>query len=574
MFKIKVYLYDSSQEENGYRGLDFSDFVLQGDELTEDITQEMDISEITLCGLTEKEAFLPQTKFIIDFVEVIDEIETILSTEHRVVSRDIPVQPIISDDTYFDHHISLIEPSVVAQQRTVDNISTTYKLKDVKLEEVPTIPTNEQSLNIQSSVFTPIKKFENTRYISWGATNFKNYFGKYFEVEGEVEMLDSNNNSYSLQYEDIENFRVGNQFFARFRIPKMAIWGGVQNTTTFAKIGYASLDCVIEEYSLTDEYNPIRRIEKSFISNSNLNNNSFYQPDIRPQSNTEWIAEGYMTWWYAGSKQGGWGIRKYTETSATTPDYLTDLIEIFQDRVYKISISLHEFPDSPASYLDTRKWTAPPTLSYYNDTGDLANNGVVVSTTPNQTSGTTSFVTYSIGTLQTIVYSSSTPYSALALLQKAIINSSIYEKEDGVYIADVNNSKLPFYIDTNFVDELSATVIIENFYNQKNLWEIMIEVGHYIHAIPELVFGSDDRFMITFNRLGITNESQNNSNKLSIYNSRSVEDYISATSSYITNMVQLGGYIEEWVAPKTTDDTQNASYYHNKQSSQTQLVIQ
>ena len=36
--------------------------------------------------------------------------------------------------------------------------------------------------------------------------------------------------------------------------------------------------------------------------------------------------------------------------------------------------------------------------------------------------------------------------SALALLQKAIINSSIYEKKDGVYIADVNNSNLPFYI--------------------------------------------------------------------------------------------------------------------------------
>ena len=38
----------------------------------------------------------------------------------------------------------------------------------------------------------------------------------------------------------------------------------------------------------------------------------------------------------------------------------------------------------------------------------------------------------------------------------------------------------------------------ENFYNQKNLWEIMVEVGHYIHAIPELRFGADDKFEITF----------------------------------------------------------------------------
>ena len=128
----------------------------------------------------------------------------------------------------------------------------------------------------------------------------------------------------------------------------------------------------------------------------------------------------------------------------------------------------------------------------------------------NQTSGSGAFFTYDIDTAK-IVYASSTPYSALALLQKAIINSGLYEKKNGVYIADVNNSDVPFYIDTQYIDELSRTVIIENFYNQKNLWEIMIEVGNYIHAIPELKFGNDDRFIITFNKLGRTDEKQNNS---------------------------------------------------------------
>ena len=83
----------------------------------------------------------------------------------------------------------------------------------------------------------------------------------------------------------------------------------------------------------------------------------------------------------------------------------------------------------------------------------------------------------------------------------------------------------------------------------------MLEVGNYIHAIPELKFGADDRFMITFNELGRTDEKQSETNNVSVFNSRSVEDYISATSSYITNMVQLGGVIEEWVVPKTTNET-------------------
>ena len=38
MFKTKVYLYDSSREDNGYRGEDFSKYVLQGNEDTEDTT--------------------------------------------------------------------------------------------------------------------------------------------------------------------------------------------------------------------------------------------------------------------------------------------------------------------------------------------------------------------------------------------------------------------------------------------------------------------------------------------------------------------------------------------------------
>ena len=54
MFKIKLYLYDSTQESNGYRGVDLSKYVLQGQQYTEDITQVLDTSEITLAGFPQK----------------------------------------------------------------------------------------------------------------------------------------------------------------------------------------------------------------------------------------------------------------------------------------------------------------------------------------------------------------------------------------------------------------------------------------------------------------------------------------------------------------------------------------
>lgn len=576
MFKTKVYLYDSSQEANGYRGQDFSKYVLQGDQNGEDVTQEIDTSEITLVGLSFEKSFDPETKFIIDFVEIgTDGTEIILETQHRIVSRDTPNKPILSDDNYFDHHISLTEPSAVAQKRLVDNISTTYKLKDVTLKEIPAFPDTKVSFNIQNSAFTPDINFGKT-VTTTGSGNSKVtttdfLTGKYFQPEGYLLLENQNGETFDLSYNNIENFRVGDEYKATFIIPKLAIMFGVNETKTFSRLGYASITCKIEEFLLNDELNPTQTITKTFISNSNLGEDTWdtlngWQNRIQG----EWLLEEVKDYQNVGTTVEGINCyyKKYTETSAPEPTYRIENVSIRADRRYKITISLYQFPDNIPSVenRDYRKFTGSQPNYYVRDNHyyqfvfGVGTFNIYIFETPSyksltssQTSGSGNFYTYDVDTGE-IVYASSTPYSALALLQKAIINSSIYEKKDGVYIADVNNSNLPFYIDTEFIDDLRATLIIENFYNQKNLWEIMIEVGHYIHAIPELKFGSDDRFVITFNRLGRTDEKTDNSTKVSIYNSRNVEDYISATSSYITNMVQLGGYIEEWVYPKTTNE--------------------
>ena len=570
MFKIRLYLYDSTQESNGYRGADLSKHVLQGQQYTEDITQVLDTSEITLAGLLAAESFAPETKFIADIVEFneLNEISTI--TLHLCVASDTPSQPIMSDGVYFNHHISFIEPSVVAQKRLVDNISTTHKLKDVSLEEMPAFPdSNIPKVNIQNSEFTPS---ENFGYFSWGNL-FQNGYGlivgKYFEKEGDLKILNRENVEYDTLYNNIDKFATGDEsqpYVAKFRIPKLKIMYGQRDSKNFKFIGYASIDYKINEYSLTDEYNPLNEWSGSFISNSNLGTDDYPREEFKGIINNEWLLDTVVqrSIPQLNAAEYYYGYKKFTNTSSNNPSYITQEIPIKQDRKYKIDISIHQFDDNLnydkyhlksvesniLKYLRV-EWKSAilkPTEYSFNIERTVITN--------NQTSGSTYTITYSVDT-KTLVYTSSTPYSALALLQKAIINSSLYEKENGVYIADVNQSKLPFYIDDKFVDELSDTLIIENFYNQKNLWQIMVEVGNYIHAIPELKFGSDDRFIITFNKLGRTDEQVDKAEKgtkISIFNSRSVEDYISASSSYITNMVQLGGYIEEWVTPKTTNE--------------------
>lgn len=564
MFTIKIYKYDSTKD--GYRGEDFSRFLSQGQDVTEDITQILDTSEITLFGLTTKTAFEPETKFIIDILEN----GTIVETIHRCVSRDIVNQPVLSDETYFDHHISLIEPSVVAQKRLVDNIASTYKLKDVSLEEVPAFPDTTATFDFVEKKFTPAKKFgtfseviEDT--VTHKITRYYNVSGKRFGISGTPKVLNDKDEEFTTIYNNIDKFKNDDgTYSARFVIPKVQIYCGADNsTTTWGGVGYASLDYSIKEYTLNDTLK--RQWSGTIISNSELKGYGVTIP-TRDIKGGEWVLESLeKSIDISGALQQDLYYKKYTDTSAPAPSYITQKIDIKKDYRYEITFSLHQFDDNiPAGYGDrVHKFTgAMP--SYYQEYYLERNVVYIGGTTQTQsttnlymtaqnTSGKASFITYGVDTKE-IVYASSTPYSALALLQKAVVNSGLYEKKDGVYIADINNSTLPFYVDENFIDELNSTVIIENFYNQKNLWEIMVEVGNYIHAIPELVFGTDDRFMITFNRLGRTDEQHKDGTKVSLFNSRSVEDYISATSSYITNMVQLGGYVEEWVSPKTTHE--------------------
>lgn len=137
------------------------------------------------------------------------------------------------------------------------------------------------------------------------------------------------------------------------------------------------------------------------------------------------------------------------------------------------------------------------------------------------------------------------------MFTKAQITTQIVDKKESVAI---NDSELTFYVSDSDKAKLLNTKIVENFYNQKNLWEILLEIGKYIHAIPKIEFGKNDRFLVKWKSLGDTQVSLGTDNKITIFNSRNMEDYISSCSSYVTNMVQLGGVIDEWLAPKSSSE--------------------
>ena len=580
--RTRLFLYDSTQEANNYCGSDLSIFVLQGDSYKEDISDELDTCDLTLVGYPFRDEFTPETKFIlqkykVEKIEIDGETnieETLIATYHITVDQDTVEQPILSNENYYNHHITFYEPSVVAQKRLVNNIAITYKLKDVNLETIPSFDINTESgTSNQASIYTPPQTFGNY------STGFLGYYtnsvwGKYFVLDGDIQMLkrEETESGSTKLYQNVENYDIDGTFYAKFKIPKLKIYFGVQNTTGFSYIGDASLSYTIQEFNLNDYYNPTNTWIGDIISNSNLSNGNVSTYPLRMNEATapaeynedEWLIEK-MT--YVGGAYSRHTVsvytRKYTETTATAPTYLTEEIQIKSDKRYIITINLKEFDDyinkeyiggilSP-SYLISTKDIPVRFSSYLFGTFDYSPTLNFTQFTQSQAGFNSSFQTYSTDSVK-ILLQSSNPYNALALLQKAIINSHFIEKEQDVFIGDINNMSTPFYVDEDFVDELYRTQIIENFYSQKNLWEILVEVGKYIHSVPRLEFGTDDKFKITFDRLGETDQQTDECYKASIMNFRGVADYISACSSYITNMVQLNGYVEEWVAPKTNNE--------------------
>lgn len=552
MLELKVFLYDSTKAD--YKGTEFSQYVLQGWTNTEDLTQELDTTELTLSNLDRKAEFPPSTKFILEVYE--DGELAHFSNGNpmrfdRIVTQDT-VQKVILTEELYSHKISLTEPSVIAQKRTVDNIATTYLLKDVTLETKSGLPIEE------------LAPWNATRDFSMFSGNHIYMKTLVFSDNVKAVTKEGTTDLEYIQIDDLPDAKL------KFILPKLEIYYKSSLNNSYFHIGDASYDYVIQEI---DEGSSAKTVlSGSIISNSNLSlplvpaPSTGYTPVSKPYD-SEWLWEDYKAWYdisiIIGKTRERWGVRKYTDTKAPAPVYETAEFPVTAGKSYSISLSLHEFPDEiPEGIVGSRDYHKPSGVCSQVDIG----YGLVLSVSyktlaPTAYTVTQSRFIYSVpNTEETFLHGN--PYSALLLLQKAIMNSNVYRKQNGVRVGDLNaldengvySYDCDFYIDEAYITELLETQVVESFYNQKNLWEIMVEVGYYIHAIPELVFGDNDKFKITFNKLGETDLTTGEATPMSIMNFRGIDDYITTTDSYISNFVQLGGSIEEYTKAKTTSE--------------------
>lgn len=627
MNKLRVYLYDSTQGDNGYRGTDYTDYVLQGGDNTEKLNDELDTSTITLQGLDRREEFEPETKFIIEVCNVSDApingefVESVVETLHRVVDQDTVSQPQMSDDNYFTHAISLIEPSVIMQKRAVDNIAMTYKLKDVNLEigsgySGMTNPVPVENNSNPTAMPGGWSSFGQTGPFNYviGQALYRYYsmrWGKYFDWRGVNKPAGINGNVWAVKEDGTsptELQYISNQYdpnsTIKIHLPAPYIMWGLKDTGDYTPIGAAGYFWIVEKntYNESEEWETVA--SGTVYSSNNLDHSSLghttqfplemsanmtitINDDVMQNCLIESI-DGIESSIYdpMNKKRPLVTLKRYTSygyiseagQDLTTVDVYTTPFEIEPDYKYRLTVRIANLDIAPGdlwtysdpSYNSTGvqkpNSASPDAYSSYRTYYSVTHNGTLVfdsiraeqgvPTPDNNASFQATFYCYDADKSKAIITKSGNPYSAYYALQKAIINSGNYEKVTGVPINDTQDERAPypFYIDADFEDALSMARVNEAFFMEKNLWEVTSEIASYIHAIPELRFGENNKFMITFRQLGGVDEKESLNTRLSVMNFRGVDDYVSAVTSYVDNLVQLGGKITEYVSPKTSSE--------------------
>ena len=573
-FITKIYLYDSSQAD--YRGEDYSKYLMTGDSDIDNLDDTLDTYEMTLAGLSFREEFAPSTKFIIEKYQ--DEIapENIIKTYNFIVKDDTVSQPIISDDTYFDHHLTLIEAGAEAQNRLVDNIAVTYKLQDVSIDVLPDYNTEQkmQKALTNSPEFTPNREFNiyysflahyretdtGHRFV-WEMPNYHNVSltNAMYDSSGNL-IVDENND---VQYETLTNHTPTwddwNKFyyqqigvndsdgFIELPMPILRVLRGKLNTFyDYENMGICSYMVTVQKKLLgnivaEDKYyvNPNNNdpVESSWTKDHNDAPKGYIMSDGRfVQSGNIWTTE------YTNCQVATFGNTYNGETINSSFTTLLDRvlhIEIEPDFDYAILLTARIFDNQYPIYYCFKKQYWFNAESY---TPTINEGNLFVNTT---------FKAVKMTERGKIIFQQSPPATAYELFNKCQIASKIVEKQSSIPIDETPKA---FYLGVDDKIRLQNTTIVENFYNQKNLWQIFMDIGKYIHARPKIIFGEDDNFLVEWKQYGLTDQKTNIAYPMSVYNSRFIEEYISSLSSYVTNMVQLGGTITEFISPKSSSE--------------------
>lgn len=595
------YYWKAWRWENGEKSTELTKYLTVPIFIEPHLDETLGTGEIILDAVptSNRLAFPPKSKIRIERYLTPDFTDTPLTFDFIVDSDQ--VEEYAGCPELCCHRIELIEPSAVAQGMHVDNISLTRELNDVDLNYKTTISSTETVSMAKNEIIGYGYERPNLTYgatgrngtgwnrtLASGSYKFTNSFRYVWSNTSSLDNLLKNLNG--LTYHDVT-----------FTIPTLTCYH--HNSTTPVLLFECPIRTKVIRTTLQNNqpvsgsdievvnhfYNPIN-INPSIdyvMYNENgkagiieIKNESFKDENIGSGSSQAMAChfrKDRLTKYPAIINTNDTSHTNKTITFRTTTLSQT---EIDNGKSYRYTITCTIEPYESGSII--QQFTKTSTLDYYAGSwwtyiiGWLASDSYAkYSVTQDSLSKpSASSITISATLYTKDMLSNAQPnpflvkprkYSCFNLIRKALltIDTQIIDNTqiglDPLYNSNYEDVGIqyPIVIDSKWLTKLKETQLYETIFENKNLWEIFLQVGYYLHAIPQLTFANDgtDRFLLSFRQLGGTTIKNNQSTKITIFNSQNLSEYYTQLDSYVTNIFSPQNEVEEWLVCKTTDSS-------------------
>lgn len=570
--------------ENGRRSTEYTDYTNAPIFLEDKLDETLDSGEIILMGMpiATKAAFPPKTKFRLERYNTPTYTD---EPKHwdMIVEHD-DVEEYAGCPDLCTHRVHLIEASAVAQGMHVDNIALTYELQDVTLNykttrEDKTI-IGDACEDTPGGYSSPVHKEEQIGFgdLTEDVNGITRYFRNSYKYAWDNESLTGQNAIRQLR----KRYSGAQVQHIIFKAPELFCYG-----------------CYSDGWVRLFEMNVIVRVtEKKLDANGNklsertivmreygatsfpVKNDIVYYSDgstVQLRAINDWSETGSSTevhWDYddewathpvvatAKSSNGNKTIEfdttqlsdeelskgyeiLYEIVCTANPTNKSGMVEFYEKKFTGYYVMVPFFDGYDINYVYTYTSTASTSQ---NKIADAAGTTVAASFYCRDLSEDAEGGTFLMKGVK---------YSCYNLLQKALLTIDTQIIDNAAEGLDGLQERYPIFLHADWVTRLKAAKMQETILEGKNLWEVLLQIGYYLHAIPYFEFADDgtDRFALKFHQLGDMKERADTNNKITIFNSRNLSDYFTQYDSYVTNLFSPQNVVDEWLVPKTSDSS-------------------
>lgn len=512
------------------------------------------------------------------------------------------------------HRIYLIDPSVYAQGLHCDNFSLTYEQNDSTLNYKTVISSTDKTV-LTDDKSTRGNGFERPNW-KYGTSGIGPGTGDgYYNTSVTSNTTTRYTNSFDYRWTDLSPLIVNRNLNGlieneiSFTMPIIKCYannGSAVQTFLFdcptrcrvkrtklkngVAISGTTVTVVNKLYNPIDVQNTNDRFMYNKSGKAGLCGTwtGKFNQEIPSTADTHRVlkvfSEGDITNLPAMINTNNTGDASRTVTFKTTPLTTQDFANKFSYE-YKIELTIEPY-ESGAIVL---QYTATANTVYKKPTIPILFNGSVdydISYSNYVTASPSSFIASTVFLCRNMLEDApSNPflikgrkYNCYDLFRRAMLTCDTRVFDNKVMgldeMRDSNNQEIgiqyPIVVHSDWAQRLKEATMFESVFENKNLWEVLQQIGHYLHAIPYLEFARNGKsqFALKFRQLGGTKYGNNNSTKITIFNSQNLSNFFTQYDAYVTNIFSPQNEVDEWLVCKTSDNSylvsNNTAELHTK----------